>query len=188
MKDSLGSALFFCIFETVKSQGYYSFITHYYGSLQPHLVEKLSSPLTNKTDVPSIRPHYALEPCFLMLGGVTASIAQQLVLHPLNLIQGVYYKRLERLDDKLSRGHHSTRQLMTYRMEAYRETLKRCKRQALRVGGWRAWLFKGFFFSTIRQVPSTSAGLVIFELARRKYGAPAEAVHISKDGYEILLI
>lgn len=41
--------------------------------------------------------------------------------------------------------------------------------------------------NTIKQVPSTSAGLVIFELVRRRYGSEAEAVKIKKDGYDILL-
>ena len=41
--------------------------------------------------------------------------------------------------------------------------------------------------NTIKQVPSTSAGLVVFELVRRRYGNEAEAVKIKKDGYDILL-
>jgi hypothetical protein len=35
-------------------------------------------------------------------------------------------------------------------------------------------------------VPSTSAGLVIFELVRRRFGM-GEEVKISEDGYDILL-
>ncbi|KAL1955653.1 hypothetical protein VTO42DRAFT_8198 [Malbranchea cinnamomea] len=188
LKDSLGSALFFCLFETVKSQGYYSFITWYYGSLQPQSVEKLSSSPTKEGDLPSIRPHYALEPCFLMLGGIAASTAQQLVFHPLGLIQSVYYRRLEHLDHKLHKYRHSRKEVTEHRREAYRETFRRCQQRALRVGGWGSLLYKGFWLNTIRQMPSTSAGLVIFELVRRKYGAPAESVHIQKDGYEIVLL
>ena len=200
LKDSFGSGLFFCLFETVKAQGYYAFVKYYYGSLQPQLVEKLSHTRlggVSSEGLPQIRPHYALEPCFLMLGGITASVGQQLVLHPLGQVQAVYYKRLEHLDQQLTRPssssknprhqHATTRQLMTYRWEAYRETLRRCERKARRVGGWRAWLFRGFLGATVRQVPSTSAGLVIFELVRRKYGAEVEAVHIREDGYEIVL-
>ena len=41
--------------------------------------------------------------------------------------------------------------------------------------------------NTIRQVPSTSAGLVMFELVRRRYSNEAEAVRIENDGYGILL-
>ncbi|EEP78332.1 conserved hypothetical protein [Uncinocarpus reesii 1704] len=186
LKDSCGSALFFCLFETIKSQGYYSFVTRYYGSLQPRVVEKLSTSASYPGDIPVIRPHYALEPCFLMLAGVTASIGQQVVLHPLGLLQSVYYKRLEHLDGKLSQNQ-SNRDLMRVRFNAYQDTFERCRRKAQRVGGWRAWLYRGFLWNTLRQVPSTSTGLVIFELVRRKYGLPTEAVHIKKDGYDILL-
>jgi hypothetical protein len=53
--------------------------------------------------------------------------------------------------------------------------------------GLARWLYRGFWWNTIRQVPSTSAGLIIFELIRRKYGFGAEEVRITKDGYDILL-
>jgi hypothetical protein len=49
------------------------------------------------------------------------------------------------------------------------------------------WLYRGFLRSSIRQVPSTSAGLVIFELMRRKYATAADTVLIEKDGFDILL-
>ena len=41
--------------------------------------------------------------------------------------------------------------------------------------------------SRAAQVPSTSAGLIIFELVRRKYGMGGEPVRINRDGYDILL-
>lgn len=185
LKDSFGSAVFFSLFETLKSQGYYTFVTHYYGSLQPQQVRQLSSP-TRFGETPEIKPHYALEPCFLMLAGITATIAQQFILHPLNLVQSIYYRRLDRLDKSVSRAR-SGREMMRHRFDAYWATFYRCQRQARRVGGWRLWFFKGFLLNTLRQVPSTSAGLVIFELVRRKYGVSMEAVHIQQDGYEIVL-
>jgi len=48
-------------------------------------------------------------------------------------------------------------------------------------------LYRGFLANTIKQVPSTSAGLVIFELVRRKYGDDSDAVVIETGGYGILL-
>ncbi|KAK2739036.1 hypothetical protein FQN57_006718 [Myotisia sp. PD_48] len=186
LKDSFGSAIFFSIFETVKAQGYYYFVTRYYGSLQPAYIEKLSSPGAGPGEVPIIHPHYALEPAFLMLAGITATIAQQVVLHPLNLIQNLYYGRLESLDTRVRKARSGI-EMMEHRANAYRETFSKCQRLAGQVGGWRQWLYGGFLFNTLRQVPSTSAGLVIFELVRRKYGIPTDAVHIQEDGYEILL-
>ena len=58
---------------------------------------------------------------------------------------------------------------------------------AKRLGGWRIWLYRGFVMNIVRQVPSTSAGPVIFELVRRRYADESEAVRIETDGYDILL-
>jgi hypothetical protein len=121
-----------------------------------------------------------------MMAGVVASIAQQAIQHPLSRIQDLHLGRLEYLD------HHaslipSRQKMMQLYYHAYQETFKRCERKAKRAGGWRPWLFRGFVGSSIRQVPSTSAGLVIFELVRRRYASLADAVHIQSDGYDILL-
>ena len=70
---------------------------------------------------------------------------------------------------------------------AYRETWRQCKLESEKVEGIRRWLFRGFWWNTIRQVPSTSAGLVIFELVRRKYGIGEGEVKIQEEGYSILL-
>ncbi len=172
-----------------------------------------------------IRPHYALEPAFLMLAGVTASVAQQVVLYPLSTFQTLHYERLEELDEKAAqvrRQHQSMttpsaagsrpgvgvsppqgRMLDAY-FHAYRETWKQAKAQAqaqaveaVAAGRGRSsigklkmmhrWFFRGFWWFTIRQVPSTSAALIIFELVRRKYGLSGEPVKITSDGYDILL-
>lgn len=55
------------------------------------------------------------------------------------------------------------------------------------MGGWRRWLYKDFVWNTIRSTPSTSAGLIVFELVRRKYGMGDGEVRINEDGYDILL-
>lgn len=185
LRDSFGYAVFFSSFEYVKSQSYYAFITWYYGSLQVDHLGILSSEASAR-GVPMIKPHYALEPCFLMMAGVVASVAQQAIQHPLSRIQDLHWGRLEYLDHQASLDP-SRRQMLRLYYHAYEETWKRCLRQAARAGGWRPWLFRGFVSSAIRQVPSTSAGLVIFELVRRRYASLADAVHIQNDGYDILL-
>lgn len=186
LRDSFGYALFFSSFEFIKSQVYYSFITTYYGSLSPHHVDKLPSSGPSDRNLPLIKPHYALEPCFLMIAGVVASITQQAIQHPLSVIQNLHFDRLEYLDRQASIDP-SRKQIVRLYCHAYQETLKRCKKKAARAGGWRPWLFRGFMGDAIRRVPSTSAGLVIFELVRRKYAYLADAVYIHKDGYDILL-
>ncbi|KAJ5562292.1 Mitochondrial carrier protein [Penicillium sp. DV-2018c] len=186
MRDSLGYAVFFSSFEYIKSQSYYTFVTWYYGSLQAHHVGMLSSSESSGRGVPLIKPHYALEPIFLLMAGFVASIAQQTIQHPISRIQDLHLGRLEYLDHQAS-FIPSRQKMMRLYYHAYQETFKRCKRKAARAGGWRPWLFRGFIGSSIRQVPSTSAGLIIFELVRRRYASLADAVHIQSDGYDILL-
>ncbi|KAK4938370.1 hypothetical protein LTR10_021169 [Elasticomyces elasticus] len=194
LKDSFGSGIFFSTFEYVKAQGYYNFVRWYYGALGDVDVEKLAarrgSVATETEPTAVIRPHYALEPAFLMFAGMLASVAQQVVLYPLSTLQTLHYERLEDLDKKAVQLHHSGgaskgRMLRAY-YHAYQTTWKEARKQATG-SGMRNWLFRGFWWFTVRQIPSTSAGLVMFELIRRKYGLSGGEVRITKDGYDILL-
>ncbi len=194
LKDSLGSAVFFSVFEYVKAQSYYRFVATYYGSLQPwvvtSLVEVRGIPSTSHHDIPIIKPHYVLEPSFLMLAGVAASVAQQGIIYPLNKIQTMHYERLEELDKK-ARAYHRRSQapgrMMRAYYQAYQETWRQCKVHAHSTGGLRKLLFRSFWWNSIKQTPATSAGLVVFELVRRRYGVGNEEVKINEDGYDILL-
>lgn len=158
----------------------------------------------NNNKTKTIRPHYAIEPAFLMLAGVGASVAQQVVLHPLTHLQVEHWARLEGLDAQARRFRQHQQQhpkearwgMVRAYYRAYRETWAQCRAQAAAAAGggqvpnanvMQRWLYRGFWWGTLRQVPSTSAGLVIFELVRRKYGLGGESVRINKDGYDILL-
>jgi hypothetical protein len=209
LKDSLGNAIFFSTFEYLKAQGYYRFVTWYYGSLTEDTIVLLSERRPSGPDEGRVRdgkskpfptiikPHYAIEPAFLLLAGVSASIAQQVILHPLTHVQVEHWERLEAIDAqarKISQleaskpgGMWKWRMARTY-YNAYQETWAHCAAEAKTAGiGMRSWLYRGFWWNTIRQVPSTSAGLIIFELFRRKYGSTGDSVKISQDGYDILL-
>jgi hypothetical protein len=195
LKDSFGSGIFFCTFEYVKAQAYYRYVRWYYGSLAEPAVDvlarKTGTPASGSQPTAVIRPHYTMEPAFLMLAGMTASVAQQFVLFPLSTIQTLHFGRLEELDKKAINLQHSSsasrgRMLQAY-YHAYQETWRQSRVHAAGVGGMRSWLFRGFWYFTIRQIPSTSAGLVIFELVRRKYGTSGDEMRINQDGYDILL-
>ncbi|KAI4199678.1 MAG: hypothetical protein LQ350_004469 [Teloschistes chrysophthalmus] len=179
LKDAAGYGLFFATFEYVKAQSYYAFITRYYGSLD---WQNLDEEYRTRT----IRPYFAIEPMFLLLAGISASVAQQTVHHPLERVQEIYYRSLAKTDQTVKATMPISSTTRIY-IGAYRRTLEQCRGRANRFGGWRKWLYKGFLRNTIRQVPSTSAGLVIFEMVRRRYGDQAEVVRIEKDGYDIVL-
>lgn len=204
-KDSLGSAAFFSVFEYVKAQGYYRFVTWYYGGLGKDIVDLLASKRPTQAssqdaddETTIIRPHYAIEPVFLLAAGISASFTQQLLLHPLTHFQVKHWDHLEDLDAQAERYRASDaanpeKRAPRFRMmrayyHAYQETLAGCAAEAASEGvSLSRWLYRGFWWNAIRQVPSTSAGLIIFELIRRKYGFGADEVRITKDGYDILL-
>ena len=73
-KDSIGFAAFFGAFETVKSQGYYNFVRRWYGDYRPVLGELVHVGSQREDErQPIIKPHYAIEPSFLLLAGISAS-------------------------------------------------------------------------------------------------------------------
>lgn len=186
VRDSLGYGVFFSCFEYIKAQAFYAFVVGYYGSLRAQHTDHPEILKSNPHEALLIKPHYAVEPCFLMIAGIVASIAQQVTQYPLSMIQDLHFGRLEYLDHQASLDLSKRRMLHHY-YNAYRETYKRCRKRAARSGGWRRWLFRGFARSAVRQVPSTSAALVIFEIMRRKYANLTDVVCIHKDGCDILL-
>lgn len=186
-KDALGAAVFFGTFETVKSQAYLAFVSRYYGSRTKDTLRDKSIPSHDDTDSrPVIRPHYMLEPMFLLLAGVSASVTSQLIQHPLTQIQDVHYRRLEALDFQAHQQKRPTHVMRRY-YHAYEETFAQCKLLANKAGGWTRYLYRDFFMSTIKQVPSTSAGLIVFEVVRRKYSFENDQVMIDHADARILL-
>ncbi|CRK44312.1 hypothetical protein BN1723_000998 [Verticillium longisporum] len=207
VKDGLGSAVFFSTFEYVKAQSYYRFVTWYYGDLNEDMANLLATRRPTRASGRAddndgitpliIKPHYAIEPLFLLLAGVTASFAQQAVMHPLTHFQLEHWDHLEDIDQKTARmradaaargGAPARGSIFRIYYHAYQETWAQCEAAAAAQGrSVRSWLYRGFWWNTIRQVPSTSAGLIIFELVRRKYGLRSDEVRINKDGYDIQL-
>lgn len=194
LKDSFGSAVFFSTFEYIKAQSYYDFVKMYYGSLEPfmvsHLAIKRNTEHLGEQDTTIIKPHYAWEPTFLLGAGVAASTAQQSILYPLTKVQNLHFARLEGLDQEARRLNASAnpnrgKMLKAY-YHAYQQTWNEVKIQA-GGSGVRRWVFKAFWRNTVKNVPSTSAGLIIFELVRRRYGLGTDIVKIQEDGYDILL-
>ena len=136
-----------------------------------------------------IKPHYMLEPTFILLAGAAASVVQSVIQHPISRIQDVHYERLEWIDSYGRKVPEASKPsaLRVY-ANAYRKTFKECAALARNAGGLRRWLYADFLMGTLRQVPSTSAGLIVFEILRRKYSLDEEVVRIHKDGYDILLV
>lgn len=189
VKDSLGYGAFFATFEYVKAQAYYAFVSRYYGNVQNQDFRLLLKPkhLDDTHTGNLIKPHWALAPIFLLLAGIVASVAQQAIQHPLSVIQNVHFKAFNYIDCRAQIKQPRAAMLRTS-YNIYQKTYQQCRICAKRGGGWRRWLYKGFLANTVKQVPSTSAGLVIFELVRRKYGDDSDAVIIETEGHNILIL
>ncbi|KAF2675173.1 putative mitochondrial carrier protein [Microthyrium microscopicum] len=159
VKDATSCAVFFSTFEYVKAQAYYAFLPFIYsiGNRQ------------DAYDPTPITPHYMIEPAFLLMAGAAATVTQQSIQFPLTQVQTVHYNRLESLD-YAARAENNPRNVLRLYYNAYMETFRQAKLEAQKVGGMRRWLYQDFLWSTLRQTPSTSAGLIVFEIVRRKYG------------------
>ena len=188
LKDAAGFGVFFSTFEYVKAQGFYSFVTRFYGGLHPPGIHNnYRRGPDSDSGVKTIKPHYSLEPLFLLLAGVSATVTQQFIQYPLSLIQEMYHNKLGNLGLPF-KGQPSILQPMKYYRYPYEKTLEETLIQKRHFGSWKGGLYRGFMTSTFKQIPSTSAGLVIFEVVRRRYADETEAVRIKKDGYDILLM
>ncbi|KAF3169655.1 hypothetical protein TWF225_011279 [Orbilia oligospora] len=138
-----------------------------------------------------IRPHWSLEPMFLLGAGASASFASHAVFYPLNQIQNAHLKQLEFIDRSNALAaaglkKHSYGWWTRY-SHAYEQTYKDCRELATRNGGWRRWLYKGYLMNTMKSTPSTAAALIVFELVRRKFGEEVGLASIQHDGFEIVL-
>ncbi|KAK6514458.1 hypothetical protein TWF281_004658 [Arthrobotrys megalospora] len=187
-KECLGYGLFFSTFEYFKQQMYYKWLSHYYGHRHRYLHPfgtKPSDPIT------IIRPHWSLEPMFLLGAGASASFASHGVFYPLNQIQNAHLKQLEFIDRSNALAaaglkKHSYGWWTRY-SHAYEQTYKDCRELAVLHGGWRRWLYKGYLMNTMKSTPSTAAALIVFELVRRKFGEEVGLASIQHDGFEIVL-
>jgi hypothetical protein len=159
LKDSTSCALFFGTFEYTKAQLFYQFLPIVYHS---KILNETPDPLH------PIRPHYLLEPSFILMAGVFATFAQQSLNYPLSIVQDLHYSQLEVLD-RAAGAEKLPSRIMSVYYHAYLKTFDQAKARAELVGGWRRYLYKDFLWSTIKQTPSTSAGLIVFEILRRKY-------------------
>ena len=188
IKDSFGYGAFFATFENMKAQAYYEFVKKYYGDLRANPLGPLLKPtqLGDTAHVDLIKPHWTLPPIFLLLAGIMASVSQQTIQHPLSLVQNVHFRSVDYNDRHARIDQPRAAMFRTY-YHVYQKTFRQCAVYAKRTGGWRKWLYKGFLANTVKQVPSTSAGLVIFELVRRRYGDISDDAIIDTGGYRILL-
>ncbi|KAK6525497.1 hypothetical protein TWF694_005628 [Orbilia ellipsospora] len=151
VKEALGYGFFFSSFEYIKQQAYYSWLSHYYG----HQHRYLHPFGTKPTDpITIIKPHWSLEPIFILLAGAGASFTSQAIFFPMNQIQNMHLRQLDYIDRSSAMAaskinKHSLSWLRRY-SHAYQRTYRDCKTAAQANGGWRRWLYSGYLLTTVK--------------------------------------
>lgn len=211
-KESLGFALFFSTFETIKGPWYRSYINFFHNG---------DTKSANK----------AVYPTFILFAGAMSAYAVQAVHYPLGKIQKLYLMRLETLDEiaktdaakpvntqpvtktkfavpenssvytffrkMINTNYYQQMSWTTFKTRffdfvipphsvfrlysnAYIHTLSQIQKLALKDcnGSWIRWLYGGFFKATLTSLPSTSIGLVVFEIMRLRYANPDNGLSI----------
>ena len=174
VKESLGFAFFFSTFEAIKGPWYRSYMW-----LRGHAEGEGSR---------------AVYPSFILAAGALAAVSVQVVHYPVGKIQKLFLMRLESLNAiaKSTRAAAAPSMLregtgLLTRRGIYKRTFKQAdkivrKHQKelglplpVKPSGvalmWTRWLYSGFVRATLSTLPSTSLGLVVFEIMRIKYAA-----------------
>lgn len=152
LKESLGFSLYFATFEAIKGPWYRKFVRCFY---------------TDKDKDPG----KFVFPSFVLFAGMMSTFSLQAVHYPMGKIQKLHLIRLEALDLS-NRVEHKPSWPLYFR--AYKKTFNHIHKK-LRIrdagGSWYRWLYGGFWRSTLMALPSTSIGLIVFEIMRLRYNA-----------------
>lgn len=174
VKESLGFAFFFSTFEAIKGPWYRSYMW-----LRGHAEGEGSR---------------AVYPSFILAAGALAAVSVQVVHYPVGKIQKLFLMRLESLNAiaKSTRAAAAPSMLregtgLLTRRGIYKRTFKQAdkivRKHQKELGlplptkpsgvalMWTRWLYSGFVRATLSTLPSTSLGLVVFEIMRIKYAA-----------------
>jgi hypothetical protein len=99
--------------------------------------------------------NYITKPLYIILTGSLSGICYQAVNIPLDNIKNVFLLQELRIGRK---------------QDLYFRTFKQCQRLAVKGGGWRPFLYQGFYLSAYRSVPPAALGLFVFERMQTMMG------------------
>lgn len=155
LKESASYALYFSFFEVVKGTWYRAFVRRWYG---------------DQRDPASKRPGHIVFPSFVLLAGCLAAIGLQIVQYPLGKLQKLHWIRIEKIDFTALRAQSHQQSLHLY-WQTYPQTFRQVNRLRIKDAGgsWLRWFYSGFTRSAFAAMPSTSIGLLVFEIMRLRY-------------------
>lgn len=139
LKDGLSFAAFFSTWELIKGQAYIAVIPQH------------------------IRNEWRIaRPLSLLIAGTSATVSYYSLAFPMKKIQLMHEKTLYGLE--LTRKDKFKPEIY---LHAYKKTLQQLRKVSNRLGLFN-YLYKGFLWSCIRQMPATAAALIIFEEFRER--------------------
>ncbi|ODQ58510.1 hypothetical protein WICANDRAFT_34741 [Wickerhamomyces anomalus NRRL Y-366-8] len=185
MKESIGFAIYFCSFETIKNQGYHFtrdvFINFKYYKekvMSPYQFKLSKEEYTKKVE--QEKKFKFLKTSFVFLAGMTASLSLQIIQYPITKIQNIHLSRLEAFDiygtSLPNRGKPITRsRMLTIYYNTYLDTLEHVLFiQSNSKLSWYDWLYRGFRRHALSTIPATTIGLVVLEALRNKLAVEIE--------------
>lgn len=185
IKESLGFAIYFCSFETIKNQGYHlsrdaiiNFKYYKEKVLSPYQFKMSKEEYTK--NVETEKKFKFLKTSFVFLAGMTASLSLQIIQYPITKIQNIHLSRLEAFDiynTSLSDyGKPKTRsRMLTIYYNTYLDTMEHVLFiQSNSKLSWYNWLYKGFSRHALSTIPATTIGLVVLETLRTKLAVEIE--------------
>lgn len=179
VKESFGFAFYFSTFELVKTRGYnltYNVISRYrklkasvknlfgYSDNLNMLVNPEIISLEQK------RLTRILKSSFILLAGASAAFSLLAVQYPLSKVQQIHFGRLELLDQLNASASNGTNSILgRLYPHSYIDTYLRVKTIKAKSNlSWFSLAYKGFVRNALTMIPSTSIGLLVFEIMRTK--------------------
>lgn len=165
MKESCGFSLFFATFEVVKGAWYRKYVQMVYGQDGAASISR------------------GVFPTFVIMAGVMSTYSLQLAHYPLGKLQKMHFIRLEAVD-KFHQQHGTNVGWAEY-IKAYGKTFKQAQKLVIKdcQGSWWRWLYSGYFRNTLISLPSTSIGLVVFEIMRLRYMDEEKPAFVEDSGF-----
>lgn len=180
IKDSVGFAFYFSVFEIVKTQGYnltYSTLLAYkrarlsitkkLAKLGVH--EEIQQSDEQVLKLEKNRLIKILKSSFILLAGASAAFTLLAVQYPIAKVQKIHLSRLEALDVYNASKSTAYRPFIKLYYNSYIDTYNQVlKIKAKSKATWFQLSYKGFIRNALTTIPATSVGLLVFEIMRTK--------------------
>lgn len=180
IKDSVGFAFYFSVFEIVKTQGYnitYSTLLGYRRirlSISKKLAKLGGHKEAHQSDEESLKLENnrlikILKSSFILLAGASAAFTLLAVQYPIAKVQKIHLSRLEALDVYNASKSTAYRPFIKLYYNSYIDTYNQVlKLKAKSKASWFQLSYKGFIRNALTTIPATSVGLLVFEIMRTK--------------------